>query len=83
MRTLVGTLPPDPEDPVPRPLSRQRTGWLQYLREVGGELRRVNPPVQAELLTYSTVVIVWVATMTALVAALDILFASGSLRLLR
>ena len=49
----------------------------RFLREVVAELRKVIWPGRRELITYTTVVIVFVAFMVALVAGLDLLFAKG------
>jgi preprotein translocase subunit SecE len=49
----------------------------RFLREVVAELRKVIWPGRKELITYTTVVIVFVAVMVALVAGLDIAFAKG------
>ncbi len=53
--------------------------FVRFLREVVAELRKVIWPGRKELITYTTVVIVFVAVMVALVAGLDILFAQGVL----
>ena len=50
---------------------------INYLREVIGELRKVIWPGRRELITYTTVVIIFVAFVVALVAGLDLLFAKG------
>ncbi|WP_305786108.1 preprotein translocase subunit SecE [Symbioplanes lichenis] len=42
-----------------------------FFREVVGELRKVIWPTRRELLTYTAVVIVFVAVMTTIVALLD------------
>ena len=55
----------------------QRLG--RFLREVVAELRKVIWPTRKEMVTYTTVVIVFVAFMVALVWALDLLFAKGVL----
>ena len=52
---------------------------LRFLREVVAELRKVIWPTRPQLVTYTTVVLVFVAFMVALVAGLDILFARGVL----
>jgi preprotein translocase subunit SecE len=52
---------------------------LTYLKQVVAELRKVIWPGRKELITYTTVVIVFVAVMVALVAGLDIAFAQGVL----
>ena len=48
-----------------------------FYRQVVAELRKVIWPGRRELITYTTVVIVFVAFMVALVAGLDLLFAQG------
>ena len=50
-----------------------------FYRQVLAELRKVIWPTRRELITYTTVVIVFVAVMVALVAGLDIAFAQGVL----
>jgi len=47
----------------------------RFVREVIAELGKVIWPTRKELVTYTTVVIVFVSIMVALVAGLDILFA--------
>lgn len=58
-------------------------GWFArlrlFLREVVAELRKVLWPNQKQMLTYTTVVIVFVVVMVALVYGLDALFAQGVL----
>ncbi|MPR00161.1 preprotein translocase subunit SecE [Modestobacter sp. I12A-02628] len=49
----------------------------RFLREVVAELRKVIWPGRRELITYTTVVIIFVSFMVALVAGLDVLFAQG------
>ena len=56
---------------------REKRSIGRFLREVVAELRKVIWPGRRELITYTTVVIVFVAFMVALVAGLDILFAKG------
>ncbi|KQS73868.1 preprotein translocase subunit SecE [Modestobacter sp. Leaf380] len=58
---------------------RDKRSIGRFLREVVAELRKVIWPGRKELITYTTVVIVFVAFMVALVAGLDILFAQGVL----
>ena len=50
-----------------------------FVREVIAELRKVIWPTRKELLTYTGVVIAFVAVMTAIVAGLDYVFAKGIL----
>ena len=59
--------------------ARQRRSIRRFLREVVAELRKVIWPGRRELITYTTVVIVFVAFIVALVAGLDLLFAQGVL----
>jgi preprotein translocase subunit SecE len=56
---------------------REKRSIGRFLREVVAELRKVIWPGRKELITYTTVVIVFVAVMVALVAGLDIAFAKG------
>lgn len=58
---------------------RRRRSLRRFLREVVAELRKVIWPGRRELITYTTVVILFVAFMVALVAGLDVLFAQGVL----
>jgi preprotein translocase subunit SecE len=50
-----------------------------FFREVVSELRKVIWPTRKELLTYTAVVIVFLAVMTAIVTGLDYVFAKGVL----
>ena len=45
-----------------------------FYRQVVAELRKVIWPTRRELVTYTTVVLVFVATLTAFVAVLDSVF---------
>jgi preprotein translocase subunit SecE len=56
---------------------RRKRSLARFLREVVAELRKVIWPGRRELITYTTVVIFFVAFMVALVAGLDLLFARG------
>ena len=76
------------ERPAPRPQaasggSRRGGNPLARLglfyRQVVAELRKVIWPTRKELVTYTTVVLVFVSFMTAIVAVLDILFGKGVL----
>ncbi|MEY4493305.1 MAG: hypothetical protein RL355_654 [Actinomycetota bacterium] len=46
-----------------------------FLRQVGGELRKVVWPTKEQLGTYTVVVIVFVTLLAILVSALDLAFA--------
>ncbi len=50
---------------------------LRFMREVVAELRKVIWPTRKELLTYASVVIVFVTIMLTIVASLDWVFAWG------
>jgi preprotein translocase subunit SecE len=52
---------------------------LRFFREVVAELRKVIWPTRKELLTYATVVIVFVAVMLTIVGLLDLGFAKAVL----
>jgi len=52
---------------------------MRYLREVVAELRKVIWPTRNELITYTAVVLVFVAFMVALTSGLDLAFARGVL----
>jgi preprotein translocase subunit SecE len=52
--------------------------WL-FFREVIGELRKVIWPSRKDLLTYTAVVVVFVAIIMTLVGVLDVLYAKGVL----
>jgi preprotein translocase subunit SecE len=62
---------------VKRPNVFARFG--RFLREVVAELRKVIWPSRNQMVTYTIVVIVFVAFMVALVGVLDLLFAKGVL----
>ena len=57
----------------PSPIKR----LFRFLREVVAELRKVIWPTRRQLVTYTTVVLIFVSFMVALVAGLDIAFAKG------
>ncbi len=73
-------------DPADKPKAKKdvtRVGVfgriLRFFREVVAELRKVIWPTRKELLTYTAVVVVFVAFMLAIVAGLDFGFAKGVL----
>jgi preprotein translocase subunit SecE len=51
-----------------------------YYRQVVAELRKVIWPTRKELITYTSVVIVFVVVVTTIVALLDIVFAKAVLQ---
>ncbi len=62
-----------------RAANSDRRSIGRFLREVIAELGKVIWPGRKELITYTSVVLVFVTFMVALVAGLDILFAKGVL----
>ncbi|MGH1505626.1 MAG: preprotein translocase subunit SecE [Acidimicrobiales bacterium] len=66
-----------------QPTRSERVGPGQYVREVRSELRRVNWPTRAEVIKYTTVVVITVMLLTGFIAAADYLFGEGIIRLLR
>ena len=67
------------KDAKPNPISRLFALLARFVREVIAELRKVIWPTRKELLTYTAVVIVFVAAITAVVVGLDYVFAKGAL----
>lgn len=62
----------DEEQARPQPEGKgERAGVGQFLREVRGELRRVQWPSRREVLSYSLVVLVSVSLLTLYVFGLD------------
>jgi preprotein translocase subunit SecE len=57
-----------------------RTGFRQFLKEVRGELKKVNWPSRREMLTYTLVVLVTVVILTSYVFGLDFAIARGIFR---
>jgi preprotein translocase subunit SecE len=79
----AGTATASRGDDAPRPKKERRPGPLArtttYVRQVVAELRKVIWPTRRELTTYTTVVIVFVAIMGALVAVMDFAFGKAVL----
>lgn len=75
----------DDDDVAPRARSvKSGEGWwlqrvvlsfVQFIREIVAELRKVIWPSRQELITYTTVVVVFVVILIAIVAGLDFGFA--------
>jgi preprotein translocase subunit SecE len=70
--------------PAPRERDTARRGnpiarLVTYVRQVVAELRKVVWPTRNELITYTSVVLVFVVIMTSLVAGFDFVFAKGVL----
>ncbi len=68
-----GTAPEKPARPG-RPAKPERTTPALYLRQVIAELRKVIWPTRKELVTYTTVAIVFILVMVAIVTSLDYAF---------
>jgi len=69
--------------PQPQPKTREeRTGPIQFLREVRAELRKVAWPTRGEVVNYSIIVLVTVVLLTTFIALLDFAFGEGILRFL-
>ncbi|RBQ22042.1 preprotein translocase subunit SecE [Spongiactinospora rosea] len=68
------------DKPAPSPKKKRTTPALFY-RQVVAELRKVIWPTRKDLITYTTVVLVFVLIMVGIVSALDFLFTEGVLRL--
>ena len=83
MSDIVGTEVPDRDRPRgtgtdERPGLGARLAL--FYRQVIAELRKVVWPTRKELITYTWVVIVFVAVVATIVAVLDLIFAKGVLK---
>lgn len=77
-----GAVTPGKGRPTPSRDRRESKGSLfqrigRFLREVVAELRKVMWPTRKQMVTYTVVVLFFVAFMVALVAALDFGFTKG------
>ncbi len=61
---------------------RKRTGARQFLREVRQELKKVDWPNRAELISYTTVVLATIVVLTTYVFGLDYMFTKTIVKLL-
>ena len=61
--------------------AEERAGIGQFAREVRAELRKVAWPSRAETGNYTTVVIITIVAITAIVAGLDWVFSQSVLEL--
>ncbi len=68
-----------PLRPPTRTPTRPRTTPRRFYRQVLAELRKVVRPTRRELITYTSVVIVFVLIMLAYVSGLDYLFSQAVL----
>jgi preprotein translocase subunit SecE len=70
--------------PQARPTTpAKRTAPVQFIREVRGELRKVAWPTRAEVINYSTVVLVTLILLIGLILALDYAFSKSVLFLFK
>ena len=66
----------EPAKPAPRP-PKERLGPAEYARQVRAELRKVAWPTRAEVVNYSTIVLIALVLLTALIFGLDYVFGKG------
>jgi preprotein translocase subunit SecE len=78
MATQVrGTQAPKPESNKPArskggsPAKPERTTPVVFVREVRSELRKVIWPTRKELVTYTTVAVIFILVMVAIVTSID------------
>ena len=64
-----------------RGTGRQRVGLGLFYRQIVAELRKVVYPTRRELVTYTSVVLVFVLMVIAFVATLDYLFGRAVLEI--
>ena len=76
---------PAPRERTPAPASgpKERTPPRQFLREVVAELRKVAWPTRPEVINFTTVTIVMLLVVMAIVFVLDLGFAKGVYSLFR
>ena len=63
--------------------TKERTSPGQFVKEVRGELRKVAWPSKAEVINYSTIVLVTLIFLVALIFLLDLAFAKSVLFLFK
>lgn len=61
----------DEAAPPPPPQKKERTSTRQFVREVRGEMRRVQWPSRREVTSYSIVVLVAVSLITLYIFGID------------
>jgi preprotein translocase subunit SecE len=66
-----------PRPPAARVATKERIGPSEYARQVRAELRKVAWPTRAEVVNYSIVVLMALILLTAIIFALDYMFAEG------
>ena len=73
----VRTKPQQQARPAGGAPKEQRTAPKQYVREVRGELRKVAWPTKQEVIRYSIIVLLTIVILTAMIFALDYVFAKA------
>jgi preprotein translocase subunit SecE len=68
--------------PQTAPAKKKRTPPIQFIKEVIAELKKVQWPSRQEVVAYSIVVLVSTIVITALIFAMDFVFAKAILSLL-
>jgi preprotein translocase subunit SecE len=71
MATQTRGSAPERRDRPSRPVKAARTTPALFLRQIVAELRKVIWPTRKELGTYTTVALVFVVVMVAIVTSLD------------
>ena len=66
-------------EPTTAPVSSGRTSPAQFLKEVRQELRKVNWPSRDEVISYTAVVLVTTAALTAITWGVDWLISNAVL----
>ena len=67
--------------PAGAPTKKERTKPRQFVKEVGGELRKVAWPTRQEVVAYSLVVLVSSIVIAALIFGMDFVFTKAILTL--
>jgi preprotein translocase subunit SecE len=62
---------PDPKKPARSKGTPERTSPVVFVREVRSELRKVIWPTRKELITYTTVSVIFIMVMVGIVTGID------------
>jgi preprotein translocase subunit SecE len=65
----------------PQTRAKERTGPVEFYREVRSELRKVAWPTRSETINYSIITIITIIVFTALIFGIDWVFAEAVLKL--
>jgi preprotein translocase subunit SecE len=74
MATQIRDTAPDKPARSGRPAKPERTTPALYVRQVIAELRKTIWPTRKELITYTTVAIVFILVMVGIITGLDYVF---------